>query len=45
MRRLLMLAARGHVAVSAARMPPPFPSLDGAPPARGQADAFPTHER
>jgi len=28
------------VAVSAARMPPPFPSLDGAPPARGQADAF-----
>ncbi|WP_395842537.1 DUF3418 domain-containing protein [Archangium violaceum] len=39
-RRLLMLAARGHVAVSAARMPPPFPSLDGAPPARGQADAF-----
>jgi ATP-dependent helicase HrpA len=39
-RRLLMLAARGHVAVSAARMPLPFPSLDGAPPARGQADAF-----
>ncbi|WNZ65176.1 ATP-dependent RNA helicase HrpA [Myxococcus sp. MxC21-1] len=39
-RRLLMLAARGHVAVSAARMPTPFPSLDGAPPARGQADAF-----
>jgi ATP-dependent helicase HrpA len=39
-RRLLMLAARGHVAVSAARMPPPFPSLDSAPPARGQADAF-----
>ena len=40
LRRLLMLAARGHVAVSAARMPPPFPSLTGAPPARGQADAF-----
>ncbi|MBF5043294.1 ATP-dependent RNA helicase HrpA [Aggregicoccus sp. 17bor-14] len=39
-RRLLMLAARGHVAVSAARMPPPFPTLDGAPPARGHADAF-----
>ncbi|RYZ42427.1 MAG: DUF3418 domain-containing protein, partial [Myxococcaceae bacterium] len=39
-RRLLMLAARGHVAVSAARMPLPFPSLDGSPPARGQADTF-----
>ncbi|MBZ4414617.1 ATP-dependent RNA helicase HrpA [Myxococcus sp. XM-1-1-1] len=39
-RRLLMLAARGHVAVSASRMPQPFPSLDGAPPARGQAEAF-----
>ena len=39
-RRLLMLAARGHVAVCASRMPPPFPTLDGAPPARGRAEAF-----